>query len=208
MEYHSSIRHDVIPLVPQCASLLDVGGGTGATARHLKEIGRADRVSVMDAVVADHTDGLASWSDADLDDPAAVAAFLDDAGPFDAILLLDVLEHLIDPWSAVDTFAKAVKPGGVMIASIPNIRHISTSVGLLLGNRWDYADAGLLDRTHLRFFVRKTAIELMDREGLTIETVQPSPIGSGKHRLANAVTFGALRSLFTLQYFVVARKTG
>ena len=79
---------------------------------------------------------------------------------------------------------------------------------LLLRNRWDYADAGLLDRTHLRFFVRKTAIELMDRDGLTIETVQPSPIGSRKHKLANALTFGALRSLFTLQYFIVARKTG
>lgn len=208
MDYHSSIRHDIVHLVPECERLLDVGGGTGATAKHLKQIGRATDVSVMDAVVADHADGLASWSDANLDDPAAVSAYLEESGPFDVVLLLDVLEHLVDPWKAVDTFAKAVKPGGVMIASIPNIRHISVSAALLFGNRWDYADAGLLDRTHLRFFVRQTAIDLMDREGLVIETVQPSPTGSRKHKLANALTFGALRSLFALQYFVVARKSG
>jgi 2-polyprenyl-3-methyl-5-hydroxy-6-metoxy-1,4-benzoquinol methylase len=208
MDYHSSIRHDIVPLVPQCERLLDVGGGTGATAKHLKQIGCAANVSVMDAVVADHADGLASWSDANLDDPAATSAFIDQSGPFDVVLLLDVLEHLVDPWQAVDTFARAVRPGGVMIASIPNIRHISVSGPLLLRGHWDYADAGLLDRTHLRFFVRQTAIDMMDREGLAIETVQPAPIGSRKHKLANALTFGVLRSLFALQYFIVARKTG
>lgn len=208
MGYHSSIRHDIVPLVPQCESLLDVGGGTGATAKHLKQIGRAANVSVMDAVVGDHADGLAHWSEANLDDPAEMGAFLDKAGPFDVVLALDVLEHLVDPWKAVDTLATAVRPGGVIIASIPNIRHISVSAKLLFANSWEYADAGLLDRTHLRFFVRKTAIELMNREGLTIETVQPSPLGSRKHKLANALTFGTLRSLFALQYFIVARKSG
>lgn len=193
--------------MPQAARLLDVGGGTGATARHLKDIGRVSHIGVMDAVIADHGAGLDSWSAANLDDHAAVRAYLAEAGPFDVVTMLDVLEHLVDPWSAVDLFADALRPGGVIIASIPNIRHISVSWRLLLGNRWDYTDAGLLDRTHLRFFVRDTAIALMARPGLAVETVEPAPIGSRKYKLANALTLGQARSFFTLQYFVVARKT-
>ncbi len=206
-EYHSNIRRDIVPLVPAVGKLLDVGGGTGATARHLKDIGRAQQIGVMDAVIENHREGIDFYSAADLNDPVAVEEFLAAAGPFDAILMLDVLEHLPDPWTMVDTLARAMNPGGVMIASIPNIRHISVLEPLLLRNRWDYAEAGLLDRTHLRFFVRKTAIELMDREGLRVEQVQPSPIGSRKHKLANAMTLGLMRSLFTLQYFIVARRT-
>ncbi|PKP92111.1 MAG: methyltransferase [Alphaproteobacteria bacterium HGW-Alphaproteobacteria-14] len=204
--YHSSIRRDIVPLVPQARKLLDVGGGTGATARHLKEIGRVEEIGVMDAVVGSHCDGLDTWSTANLDDPDAVRNYLDEAGPFDVITLLDVLEHLADPWSAVGIFAQALRPGGVMIASIPNIRHVSVSARLLFCNRWDYADAGLLDRTHLRFFVKGTAIALMDRGGLAIERVEASPIGARRYKLANMLTLGLLRSLFTLQYFVVAKK--
>lgn len=207
-DYHSYVRFDVLPLVPQVGKLLDVGGGVGATVRHLKEIGRAHEVGVMDAVIDGYRSGLDFASSVDLDDHHLVEEFLSTEGPFDAILMLDVLEHLVDPWSVVDLFARHVRPGGVIIASIPNIRHISVSWRLLLANQWEYADAGLLDRTHLRFFVRDTAIALMDREGLTVEKVEPSPLGSRKHKLINALSFGWFRSLFTLQYFVVARRDG
>jgi 2-polyprenyl-3-methyl-5-hydroxy-6-metoxy-1,4-benzoquinol methylase len=206
--YHSSVRHDIVPLVPPSERLLDVGGGTGATARHLREIGRARAVGVLDAVVEAHREGLDFAAGVDLDDHAALAGFLADHGPFSTILALDVLEHLIDPWGAVGVLAAHLAPGGTIVASIPNIRHLAVSGALLFGNRWRYEDAGLLDRTHLRFFVRETAIELLQRPGLQVEQVVPSPIGRTAHKLANAVTFGRLRSLFTLQYFVVAKRHG
>lgn len=204
--YHSSIRRDIAHLVRRSETLLDVGGGTGATARFLRDEGLANEISVMDAIVADHAEGLASWSAANLDDHAAVEEYLERSGPFDTILLLDVLEHLVDPWIAVDLFKRALTPGGVLIASIPNVRHISVSGKLFFGNSWTYSDAGLLDRTHLRFFVRDTATALVDRPGLTVEKVEPSPIGRRKHRVLDALTLGLLRSLFTLQYFIVARR--
>lgn len=205
--YHSSIRHDIVHLVPYSDKLLDVGGGTGETARHLRDIGRAKDISVMDAVVEDHSEGLTSWSSANLDNHADVGAYLDKAGPFDTILLLDVLEHLVDPWAAVEIFSKALNPGGVIVASIPNIRHVSVSLKLLFGNSWTYSEAGLLDRTHLRFFVRETAVQLMGCSGLNkVETVEPSPLGRTRHKVINALTFSTLRSFFALQYFVVARR--
>lgn len=204
--YHSSIRKDIAPLVPQAHSLLDIGGGTGATARYFRDIGRVNAISVMDAVIEQNGADLDSFSAADLNDHAAVADYLEKAGPFDVVTMLDVLEHLIDPWSFVDVVARAVKPGGVLIASIPNIQHISVSSNLLLGGKWDYADAGLLDRTHLRFFVKDSAIAMMSRPGLSVQSCQPSPIGRTRDRLINHVTFGIIRPLFTLQWFVVSRK--
>lgn len=209
--YHSSIRHDIIPLVPRCGRLLDVGGGTGANARHLRRIGVAREVGVIDAVLADGADGadpLDFQSAADLDDHAGIADVLAAHGPFDAILLLDVLEHLVDPWAAAALFARHVAPGGMMVASIPNIRHIKVVADLVLRDAWTYREAGTLDRTHLRFFVRETAVDLLRQPGFAITRVEPSPIGSGKHRLANALSLGLLRSFFTLQYFIVARRHG
>ncbi|MGD9665003.1 MAG: hypothetical protein AB7U34_07340, partial [Novosphingobium sp.] len=106
----------------------------------------------------------------------------------------------------VATFARHVSKGGVMIASIPNVRHRSVLVDLLFRNRWRYVEAGVLDRTHLRFFVRDSAIELMKMSGFTIERVEPSPISSRRDALINRLTFGLFRSFFTLQYFVVVRR--
>ncbi len=204
--YHSNIRHDIVPLVPECARLLDVGGGTGATARHLKEIGRVREAGVLDAVVASHAEGLDFWSDANLENPAEIEGFLADAGPFDAVLMLDVLEHLVDPWAAVDRLSRAVKPGGVLVASLPNVRHISVVKDLVLRGRWNYGDSGILDRTHLRFFVKDTVVELMDRPGLAIENVVRSDIATPRARLLNGLTLGLLREFVTMHYFVVARR--
>lgn len=205
-KYHSSIRKDIAPLVPQADSLLDIGGGIGATARYFRDIGRVNAISVMDAVIEQHAADLDSFSAVDLNDHSAVSDYLEKAGPFDVVTMLDVLEHLVDPWSFVDVVARAVKPDGVLIASIPNVQHISVSSNLLLRGKWDYADAGLLDRTHLRFFVKDSAIAIMSRPGLSVQTCQPAPIGRRRDKLINRATLGFFRPLFTLQWFVVSRK--
>lgn len=206
MAYHSNVRTDIVPLVPQAERLLDVGGGTGETARYLKEIGRVAQAGVMDAVVDKHSDGLDFWSSANLNDGSAVDRFLEEQGALDVILLLDVVEHLLDPWAIVAVLSRHLKPGGVMIASIPNIRYYSVVRDLVFRNRWRYADSGLLDRTHLRFFVQDTAIELMTAPGLTLQSVVPAAISSAKWRVFNALTFGVFRSFFAQQFFVTVRR--
>jgi 2-polyprenyl-3-methyl-5-hydroxy-6-metoxy-1,4-benzoquinol methylase len=92
------------------------------------------------------------------------------AGSFDLVIILDVLEHLVDPWRMVQRIQAALAPGGSIIASIPNVGHYSVCSGLLRG-KWDYGDFGLLDRTHLRFFTEKTAMGLMTRDGLTVQQI-------------------------------------
>jgi O-antigen biosynthesis protein len=70
---------------------------------------------------------------------------------FDYVITADVLEHLVDPWRVVANIRPHLKDGGTVIASIPNIMHVSVMRDLLNG-RFRYQEAGILDRTHLRFF--------------------------------------------------------
>lgn len=205
-QYHSLVRRDVIPFVPECERLLDVGGGFGGTAKALKQEGRARQIGVWDAVAPSDDPEIDFTATDDLNDESAIGEFFAKHGNVDVILFLDLLEHLVDPWSVLRNFSQYVRPGGAIVASIPNVRHIEVSGKLLFRNQWTYADAGILDRTHLRFFVRESAIDLMTLPGYSIELVTMSPIGSRLYKLINAVTFNTLRSFFSNQYFIVARR--
>lgn len=72
-------------------------------------------------------------------------------GPFDVVLLGDVLEHLVDPWAVLRGLQKHLKPCGRILVSLPNVAFFKSRWNLLWG-RWEYQDLGLMDRTHLRFF--------------------------------------------------------
>lgn len=89
---------------------------------------------------------------------------------FDYLVFGDVLEHLADPWTALRRCTELLKPEGVVLASIPNINHASIFHGLLHG-RWAYTDAGLLDRTHLRFFTLAEIEALFEQAGLAVRHV-------------------------------------
>jgi 2-polyprenyl-3-methyl-5-hydroxy-6-metoxy-1,4-benzoquinol methylase len=208
--YHNQVRADVVPSVPPSGgNLVDIGGGTGATAVHMKTVGRAGRCGIVDLVRAEVTDpGLDFAHYGDLEDSRFMAEVIDRDGPFDTILCLDVLEHLVDPWRLVEQLHRALAPNGVIVASIPNVRHYRVAGALLFRNRWNLDDAGILDRTHLRFFVRDTAVEMMTRSGLVLESVV-SPLPMRRRRLVRlfrAVTFGRLDSLIAVDYVIRVRR--
>ncbi len=188
--------------------MLDVGGGTGATAGELKRLGRATRAGTVDLVRAESPDPDLDFSLAgNLDNEDFVEAVIAGHGPFDTILCLDVLEHLVDPWRLVSQMHKCLQPGGVLIVSVPNVRHYRVSGGLLFRGRWELQEAGIMDRTHLRFFVRDTAIELATCSGLVLEDIRaPLPERrTGLVRLFRAITFGLFDDLTTVRYIVRAR---
>lgn len=86
---------------------------------------------------------------------------------FSCILIGDVLEHLHNPWQVLKNLKRILKKGGRLVVSIPNVMHISVISSLLKGN-WTYQDAGILDRTHLRFFTKKEIIRMFSDAGYTI----------------------------------------
>lgn len=205
--YHDDIRRDIAPYLPEgTGKLLDVGGGTGATAAYFKAQGLAHSVGVVDRVRSDlAAEGLDFHASGDLEDPAFLDRVISEHGPFDTITTLDILEHLVDPWRVVAQLHEGLAPGGMIVASIPNVRHYRVAGGLLFKGNWDLADAGILDRTHLRFFVERTAVELMTSSGLQLVDVFTPPRGAHP-RLAKIAAAIGLGALVAVDYVVRVRR--
>ena len=105
---------------------------------------------------------------------------LDEAAPrlqglFDAIVYGDVLEHLSDPLPVLVALDRALAADGRVIVSVPNVAHLWVRFSLALG-RWDYADRGILDRTHLRFFTKRSFTALLRDAGLSVEEIVATPV--------------------------------
>jgi len=203
LTYHSHIRHDVLHLLPpSCDRILEIGLGTGGTIEAIgklkpvtfcagvelnPDVAALARPRVNEVIVGDieRLDLPDHWTD------------------FDVILCLDVLEHLVDPWSVVGALHKRLKPGGAIIASLPNVNFRKVVFPLLLLGKWELQDAGVLDRTHLRFFVRETSAQLMTSSGLQLDRIEAGGMPQGgKWWWFNRIT-GALFERFIAQQTIV-----
>ena len=184
--------------------VLDLGGGIGATSLALKDAGRADSATLIDQVADDALPGIDRAEAVDLEDRAALQTLLADAGPFDTVLCLDVLEHLVDPWGVVRALDPHIAAGGALVVSVPNIGHHSVTLPLLRG-RFDYREQGILDRTHLRWFTRDGAVALAGASGMRVEEVKAN-IWHRRARWIDRASFGALCHHLAQQYIVRARK--
>jgi len=96
---------------------------------------------------------------------------------FDVVVIADVLEHLIDPEKVLQGIRNLLAPGGKVIISLPNIAHLSVRLSLGAG-RFNYSDRGILDRTHLHFYTRRSINQLCTQTKFEIQswTVTPAPI--------------------------------
>ncbi|WP_373975569.1 class I SAM-dependent methyltransferase [Chitinibacter sp. SCUT-21] len=168
MEYYGHIRSEISPLLPSHAQrALEVGCGNGGTLAWLKANGVCDEIVGLEychdaSEIARQQLDLVIEGDAEQIDLAQL-------GQFDLILCLDVLEHLRDPWALLKRLKQLLKPNGQIIVSVPNIQHHSVVLPLLFHGRWQYQAAGILDRTHLRFFTQATAQELLSQAGFKVE---------------------------------------
>jgi SAM-dependent methyltransferase len=95
-------------------------------------------------------------------------------GRFDCLVAADVLEHLVDPWSALRAYARLLDPGGTAVISLPNVAHWSTYAALVKGS-WPRRPEGIHDATHLRWFTLGDARELVMQAGLTVATIDRRP---------------------------------
>ena len=114
---------------------------------------------------------------------------------FDRILLMDVLEHLLEPDKVLKDCHSLLKPQGQILVSVPNVANIYIRLSLLFG-QFNYTDRGILDRTHFRFFTRKSARRLLADSGYEIvsECMSVIPIElqlgiSAENALAKALNF-------------------
>jgi len=136
---------------------------------------------------------------------------------FDVIVFADVLEHFVHPLGVLTMATSLLAPNGRIIISIPNVAHLSVRLQLLLGS-FTYTDRGILDRTHLHFYTKKTLKEMITKAGLCITHMDatPAPIEEVLPVLRtisplrgllelNALTAKLWKSALAYQYIVVAK---
>lgn len=205
--YFDEVRSEVFALLPDKSErVFEIGCGTGATLSQIKAKGLANWVGGVE-LVADVVSAGKSNLDLLLEGNIENMELPISHSSLDVILCLDVLEHLVDPWAAVEKLKKYLKPNGVIIASLPNVKNLKVLLPLVLKDDWQYAQCGLLDRTHLRFFTKKTAIALFENAGLHVDTVPTFFNKKGSAGLVNTLTFGLFRSFIQFQYLVRARNS-
>ncbi|HSE04247.1 MAG TPA: class I SAM-dependent methyltransferase [Methylomirabilota bacterium] len=150
---------------------LDVGAADGFLAERLTAQGWSVTALERDPELAARARGRCK---------EVLVADLEEAPPllhnsFDAIVYGDVLEHLSDPRAVLVALDQTLAPGGTVIVSVPNVAHLWVRLSLLLGH-FDYTDRGILDRTHLRFFTRRTFVELLRSANLAIAELAETPV--------------------------------
>lgn len=123
---------------------------------------------------------------------------------FDLIVANDVLEHLSDPWGVISRIRPHIAGDGRFVASIPNMRCYKVLLNLVFKAEWQYVEAGILDRTHLRFFTRKSMQTLFDENGYTVEKVSALRPPKIKH-IGKWLQYQIYPDLLTVQYAVVAK---
>jgi len=201
--YFDRVRTEILPLLPagRVDRVLEIGCGSGDTLAYLQANERCRWTCGVELfpdaaeIARGRLDAVYEGNIEQMELPIGPASL-------DVVLCLDVLEHLIDPWTTTSRLARLLKPGGVLIASIPNVRHFRVVLPLLFRGRWDYAQFGLMDRTHLRFFTEGSARQLVRQAGLRVDAVQKSGLDSPQKRAAVALSAGLLEPLLVFQYLI------
>lgn len=201
--------------MPEGVRVLDVGCGTGS----ITAVANRGKGNTVIGLEPDPTRAaLARSRGFEVHEELLTSEFVERAGRFDVIVFADVLEHIPDPQKTLNIAISALKPGGLILTSVPNVAHITVRLMLLFG-RWEYQQVGIMDATHLRWFTAKTYRRFIESSGLDIEAFHhtagvytPSYSGLSIKRAVNRIRrlvigslVAILPGLFGFQHFVVAR---
>jgi SAM-dependent methyltransferase len=220
-QYHQNPRVEIASFVNEPPGVvLDVGCGGGAAGRLIKRKFPGTRVIGIEL-----NPRAAAYAKQFLDD--VICASIDDVDlganvgdvTIDTVLLLDVLEHLYDPWRALTRIRGWLQAGTRVLASVPNIRNLASLDDLAAG-KWEYGPWGVLDITHVRFFTRSTLRRLFEETGYSIAHMEPltQPGWTDSHVIARrpgrlvtpnlSIAFRNqedLEDLYAFQYVIDAR---
>ncbi|HZM05151.1 MAG TPA: class I SAM-dependent methyltransferase [Candidatus Saccharimonadales bacterium] len=212
--YFECERPELVPFVPISArKILDVGCGAAGFSGALKKIRQAEVWGVeLNQAASEIARGRL--------DKVFHAPF----GPeldmpknyFDCITFNDVLEHILDPIPALELALSLLSSNGVIVASIPNIGHFPIMWKLIVRGEWDYKDQGILDKTHLRFYTRRSIVNLFKHAGFEIQSIQGiNPFFNmeaedkdlwWRYRLFSWLPASGIHDMRYLQFAVVAKK--
>ena len=194
----------LLALVGSGKRVLDVGCSSGYLARPLVEDGCTVVGIEQDEAAAEAAGAVCEEV---LVGDVETMELPFEPGSFDVVLCGDLIEHLRDPEAFLARVRPLLREDGRLVLTTPNVANWSVRLGLLAG-RWRYTERGILDRTHVHLFTRRTLVEALERAGFRVETLDytvPVPLVGlpAVERVAHAV--GRLRPpLFAYQFVVAA----
>ncbi|MGN7986697.1 class I SAM-dependent methyltransferase [Pedobacter sp. 22226] len=207
--YFLHIRKEMLQFIPKnAANILEIGCGDGSFGAYVKknisciyygiEPDRRFNKSAIEKL--DHFDNTLFTSESKLPH-----------NHFDCIVFNDVLEHLAEPQIALRNCKAFLKKDGVIVSSIPNIRHAPYLYRLFYLGEFTYEDSGIMDKTHLRFFTKKSIKRMY--ETLGFEVIQHIGINESLAprfkfivQLLNLITNNKFEDTKFQQYATVAKK--
>ena len=166
--YYAKERPEVVPFLPTVATrVLEVGCSEGRFRANLPKTSeyRGVELSAEVARVA------ATVLDAVLVGTYGEVAAELPAHYFDLVICNDVIEHMPDHDAFLEDIKQKMAPGAHLVGSVPNVRYLPNLKQLLVRKEWRYADWGVLDRTHLRFFTRQSWEQTLREHGFVIEAI-------------------------------------
>jgi SAM-dependent methyltransferase len=204
-DYFSHARTDIEPLLPKASGLplraLEIGCSGGHTLAWLKQAGYCNWVAGVEPYAELAIGGGIIDQFFKLDIEKELPAIAE--GSIDLLLCLDVLEHLVNPWETMRRLDRLLKRGGTLIVSVPNLRNYHIIADLAFRGQFTYTDSGTLDRTHLRFFTRSSAMELTQAAGAKVTTVIGTETARWQKHLLTRLGLG---DLLAKQFLLAARK--
>lgn len=200
MDYYAHTRPQLLRFVPVDArDILEIGCGEGyfgATVKERLPGARYRGIEPNPAAAAKAGARLDSAFTGTFGDYAASHSL---AG-VDLLVCNDVLEHMADPGEVFRRLEREA-PGCRVLFSVPNVRYVEVIHGLLLKGDWRYVDEGVLDRTHLRFFTRRSFDRFAGEHGLVpVDSAMVGPCKSKAFRFLSFLAMGLLDEFKHMQY--------
>ncbi|MCB1614660.1 MAG: class I SAM-dependent methyltransferase [Pseudomonadales bacterium] len=206
-EYYGSDRAEILPFVPEgTETTLEFGCGLGDFSALVKK--RFDTESWAVELHPEAAKTAAAKIDKVLNKDAIEALSELPDNKFDAIFFLDILEHLIDPYSLLSACNQKLSDNGVLISSIPNIRYYRALKNYVFKGQWEYKDQGLMDITHIRFFTHSSIGNMFKRLGFDDVSLHGiHETRSNGYRILNALSLNSLWDARYKHFIAVARKS-
>jgi SAM-dependent methyltransferase len=201
LEYYTAARTDLVPHLPDpLGRVLDVGCANGLTGELLRPRRPARLVGIEIQGAA--AEAAREYYDEVLVGPAEkILRSIDER--FDTILCYDILEHLVDPWTALADIARLSVPGGRLHVSVPNARHLSLMVDVIFRGTFGYQPHGHRDDTHLRWFTPRDIEAAIRHVGFDIRS-RSHPAISRPRRVLASLTHGRSTEFLVWQWQVLA----